>query len=154
VSEISRPGGGAMGSPTRDYGQNVTPTGMSGWVGWVVFAGIMMVILGSFHAIEGLVALFQDEYFLVSKNGLTVHVDYTVWGWIHLIGGIIVVCAGVALFAWRTWARAIAVIIATISAIVNIGFLSAYPIWSTIMITLDILVIWALTVHGGELREE
>lgn len=143
-----------MGAPDRSYSQNVTPTGMSGWVGWVVFAGIMMVILGSFHAIEGLIALFQDDYFLVSKTGLSIHVDYTVWGWVHLIGGIIVIAAGVALFAGKIWARTIAVIVAVVSAIVNIGFLSAYPIWSTIMITIDILVIWALTVHGGELRED
>ena len=142
-----------MGAPDRAYRQNVAPTGMSGWVGWVAFAGIMMVILGSFHAIEGLIALFQEDYFLVGKNGLSVHVDYTVWGWVHLIGGIIVIAAGVALFAGQTWARVIAVIIAMVSAIVNIGFLSAYPIWSTIMITIDILVIWALTVHGGELRD-
>jgi tetrahydromethanopterin S-methyltransferase subunit F len=141
-----------MGAPTRDYAQNVTATGVSGWVGWVVFAGIMMVILGSFHAIEGLIALFQDDYFLVSKNGLSVHVDYTVWGWVHLIGGIIVVAAGVALFVGKTWARAIAVIIAMISAIVNIGFLSAYPIWSTIVIALDVIVIFALTVHWKDVR--
>jgi hypothetical protein len=114
----------------------------------------MMVILGSFHAIQGLIALFQDEYFLVSKTGLALHVDYTAWGWVHLIGGIIIVAAGVALFAGKTWARVVAVIVAVISAIVNIGLLSAYPIWSTIMITIDILVIWALTVHGGELRED
>lgn len=152
MSETSRPGGGESAHElTR---QNVEPTGMSGWVGWVAFAGLMMVILGSFHAIQGLIALFQDEYFLVSKTGLALHVDYTAWGWVHLIGGIIIVAAGVALFAGKTWARVVAVIVAVISAIVNIGFLSAYPIWSTIMITIDILVIWALTVHGGELRED
>ena len=127
---------------------------MSGWVGWVVFAGIMMVLLGSFHLIQGLLALFQDSYYLVGKSGLTVHVDYTTWGWVHLIGGIIVVAAGIALFAGQTWARAVAVIVAMVSAIVNIGFLSAYPIWSVMMITIDVLVIWALTVHGGELRED
>ena len=151
MSETSRPSEGVSSHElTR---QNVTSTGMTGWVGWVVFAGIMMVILGAFHAIQGLIALFNDEYFLVSKSGLAVHLDFTTWGWIQLIGGIIVISAGVALFAGKTWARVVAVIVAVISAIVNVGFLSAYPIWSTIMITLDILIIWALTVHGGELRE-
>jgi hypothetical protein len=154
VSETSQPGGGAAGTQTRDYGQNVRPTGMSGWVGWIVFAGIMMVMLGTFHIIDGLIALFNDEYFLVAKSGLTVHVDYTVWGWVHLIGGVIVIVAGVGLFSGQVWARFIAVPIAMLSALVNIAFLSAYPIWSTIMITIDILVIWAVTVHGGELRDE
>jgi hypothetical protein len=127
---------------------------MTGWVGWVVFAGIMMVILGSFHAIQGLIALFQDDYYAVSSNGLAVHVDYTAWGWVHLLGGILLVGAGVALFAGQTWARVVAVIAAMVSAVVNVGFLAAYPIWSTMMIALDILVIWALTVHGGELKDQ
>jgi hypothetical protein len=134
--------------------QNVTPTGMSGWVGWVAFAGIMMVLLGSFHIIEGLIALFKDEYFLVSRNGLAVSVDYTTWGWVHLVGGVLVVAAGIGVFSGRSWARLVGVLVAMVSAFVNLGFLSAYPIWSSIMILIDILVIWALTVHGGELRED
>ncbi len=153
MSETGRPDG-AMNAPDYLTRQNVSPTGMSGWVGWIVFAGVMMVLLGSFHIIEGLIAVFQDEYFLVTKSGLALHLDYTVWGWVHILGGIIVVAAGVALFAGKVWARFIAVPVAMVSAIVNIGFLSAYPIWSTIMITIDILVIWAVTVHGGELRED
>jgi len=142
-----------MSSPnlTSEYGTR--PGGATGWTGWVVFAGIMMVMLGVFHAIEGLIALFQDEYFLVGKSGLTVHVDYTTWGWVHLIGGIIVFAAGICVFAGMLWARTVGVLVALLSAVVNIGFLSAYPIWSTMMITLDVLIIWALTVHGGELRE-
>ena len=60
-----------------------------GWYGLVAFAGTMMIMLGSFHAIAGLVALFQDDYFLVGKSGLVVTVDYTAWGWAHLIGGVI-----------------------------------------------------------------
>ena len=151
MSEYGRPSVGMTSpGPPSHYSAGAP----SGWVGWIVFAGLMMVLLGSFHIIQGLIALFQDDYFLVGKQGLTVHVNYTTWGWIHLIGGIIVVCAGVAVFAGKVWARTIAVIVALVSALVNIGFLAAYPIWSTIMITLDIVIIWALTVHGGELRED
>ena len=142
-----------MGSPNLATEYQSHSDGVSGWTGWIVFAGIMMVLLGMFHGIEGLIALFQKEYFLVGKEGLTVHVDYTTWGWIHLIGGIIVFAAGICVFAGMLWARTVGVLIALLSAVVNIGFLSAYPIWSTMMITLDVLIIWALTVHGGELRE-
>ncbi len=135
--------------------QNVAPpTNVSGWVGWVAFAGIMMVLLGTFHIIDGLIALFNDEYFLVTKSGLAVSADFTTWGWVHLIGGILVVAAGIGVFAGRVWARGLGVVVAMISAVINLGFLSAYPIWSSIMILVDILVIWALTVHGGELRED
>jgi hypothetical protein len=125
----------------------------SGWVGWIVFAAFMMVLLGCFHAIQGLVALFDDQKFLVADSGLVVSVDYTAWGWVHLIGGIILALAGVALFAGRMWARIVGVVAALASAIVNIAFLQAYPIWSTIMIALDILIIWAITVHGAEMKE-
>jgi hypothetical protein len=134
--------------------QDVQPTEMTAWVGWIFFAGAMMVMLGSFHVIEGLVAVFKDEVFLVGKSGLVINVDYTTWGWVHIIGGLVIAGAGIALFTGRIWARTIGVIMAMVSAIVNITFLSAYPVWSAIMITLDVLVIWALTVHGGELREE
>jgi hypothetical protein len=137
----------------RSRMQNVQATQMTGWVGWIAFAAIIMLILGSFHVIQGLVALFKDEYFLVGKSGLVINVDFTTWGWIHIIGGIIIAAAGLALFTGKVWARTIGVILALGSAIVNVGFLSAYPIWSAIMIGFDVLVIWALTVHGSELRQ-
>ena len=152
MSETLRPGGAGMSTPLER--QNVAPSNMSGWVGWVAFAGIMMVLLGTFHIIDGLIALFNDEYFAVTKSGLAVSVDFTTWGWVHVIGGIIVIAAGIGVFSGKVWARGLGVVVAMISAIVNLGFLSAYPIWSSIMILVDILVIWALTVHGGELRED
>jgi len=83
-----------------------------------------------------------------------VSADFTTWGWVHLIGGVIVVAAGIGVFTGQVWARGLGVVVAMISAVINLGFLSAYPVWSSIMILVDILVIWALTVHGGELRED
>ena len=124
----------------------------SGWVGWIAFAGTMMVLLGSFHAIQGLVALFNDEYFLVAQSGLVVTADFTAWGWAHLILGLIVVAAGASLFTGHMWARIIGVLLALFSAVVNLAFLAAYPLWSAIMIVLDVLVIWAITVHGSEVK--
>lgn len=124
----------------------------SGWTGWIVFAGVMMLMMGAFHAIQGLVALFQDTYYLVAAEGLVVQVDYTTWGWVHLVLGAVVVLAGVALLAGQMWARVIAVILAFGSALVNIAFLGAYPLWSLMMIAIDVLVIWAVTVHGKEMK--
>lgn len=129
------------------------PPEPSGWVGWALFGGAMMVMLGSFHVIQGLVALFNDEYYLVGKNGLLVHIDITGWGWIQIVVGVVVGLAGLALFRGAMWARVLAVILALASAIVNLGFLAAYPIWSAIMIALDVLVIYAVTAHGSELKQ-
>ena len=152
MSETLRPGGAGMRTPVER--QNVQPTGMSGWVGWIAFAGIMMVMLGTFHIIQGLIALFNDKYFAVTKSGLAVTADFTTWGWVHLIAGAVVVAAGIFVFMGQIWARTVGVLVAMLSAVFNVGFLAAYPIWSSIMILVDILVIWALTVHGGELRED
>ena len=151
MSQPEQPGGASGGAP-ESHLLDVQPTEMTRWVGWIAFAGVMMILLGTFHAIQGLVALFQDEYFLVAKSGLTIHVDYTTWGWVHLILGIIIALTGFALFTGAVWARALGVVIVMISAVVNIGFLAAYPIWSVLMIAVDILVIWALIVHGAELE--
>lgn len=151
MSQFAQPRDASSSAP-ESHRQNVQSTEMTGWVGWISFAAVMMILVGIFHGVQGLMALFQDEYFLVAKSGLTVHVDYTTWGWIHLIGGIIIVLAGIALFTGRIWARVLGVVLAMISVVVNIGFLAAYPIWCVLMIAVDILVIWALTVHGDELK--
>jgi hypothetical protein len=75
----------------------------------------------------------------------------TTWGWIHLIAVIVVFLAGLAVFKGSVWARTVGVIVAMLSAIVNFAFLPYYPVWSIIIITVDVLVIWALIVHGREL---
>jgi hypothetical protein len=125
---------------------------LGAWVGWIAFAGVVMVMLGAFHAFQGLVALFRDEYYVVGSSGLVVTVDYTTWGWVHLIAGIVVAIAGICVFAGQVWARTVGVLLAICSAVVNIAFLSAYPLWSLLMIALDVIVIFALTVHGSEIR--
>jgi hypothetical protein len=124
----------------------------TGWVGWIAFAATMMIMLGIFHAFQGLIALFQSGYYLVGRSGLTVHADFTAWGWTHIILGLVVVGAGVGLLSGQMWARIVGVGVALLSSVVNIAFLSAYPIWSTMMIAFDVLVIWALTVHGSEMK--
>jgi hypothetical protein len=124
----------------------------SGWVGWIIFAGTMMVLVGSLHVIQGLVALFNDEYYLVAKSGLVVHADFTAWGWAHLIGGCIIIAAGLGLYTGQMWARVVGVLFAGLSILVNFAFMAAYPFWSAIVIAIDIFVILALTVHGKEVQ--
>jgi hypothetical protein len=138
-----------------------TPPGGSGpslypraspWVGWIGFAGVLMVILGAVHAFQGLIGIFKDEYFLVTSNGLALKLDFTAWGWVHLILGVIVLVAGLCVMAGQMWARVVGVIVAAVSLLANVAFLAAYPLWSLIMIAMDIVIIMALTVHGSEIR--
>jgi hypothetical protein len=132
------------------YGNSPDPTG---WTGWVVFAAFMMIMLGSFQAIEGLVAIFKDDFYHVRPSGLVISVDYSAWGWVHLLLGALIVLAGVGILAGNVLARTVGVILAGISALLNLVFIEAYPIWSVIIITVDVLVIYALIVHGRELRD-
>ena len=122
------------------------------WAGWAVFAAAIAVTMGVYQVIQGLVAIFNDEYYLVGSSGLVVSVDYTVWGWVHLILGLLTVAAGIALLQRRGWGRIAIICLAGLSALVNLGFLAAYPLWSTLIIALNIIVIYALTVHWDEVR--
>lgn len=124
----------------------------SGWVGWGYFAAFMMMFLGVLQGIAGLAGIFKDDFYVVTENNLLAF-DFTTWGWIHLIIGIVVFFAGLELLrTGAKWARVIAILLAGLSLIANITFIQAYPLWSIIMGTIDILVIYALTVHGHELE--
>jgi|SRR4051794_17960003 hypothetical protein len=124
----------------------------TGWVGYVVFAGVMLIMLGGFQAIEGLVAIFRDEYYLVTRSGLLLTMDFTTWGWVHLVLGLIAVGTGIGVLLGQMWGRVTGIVIAVVSALSNIAFLPAYPIWATIIIALDVLAIYALAVHGREVQ--
>jgi hypothetical protein len=126
----------------------------TGWVGMVIFAGVMLVMLGAFQAMEGIVALIRDEYYMVTRNGLVIDIDYTTWGWTHLVIGLLAAGAGIGIFAGQMWARVLGIVIAVISALVNMAFLAAYPIWATIMIAVDVIVIYALAMHGREVKSQ
>lgn len=132
--------------------QNNKPT-VTGWVGWSYFAAFMMVLIGMFQIILGLTALLNDT-FLTSFQGHLIVLDYTTWGWIHLLFGILILVAGTSLFHGSRWARIVAIILVTLNLLGQFAFVSVYPIWSIIMMVIDVLVIYALTVHGDELRVE
>lgn len=118
---------------------------VSGWaIGGTVFAGVMLLLIGLFHAVAGLVALVDDEFYVVTAN-YTFEFDVTAWGWIHLIGGIVVALAGIGVFSGSTWSRLTGIAVAVVSIIVNFFFLPYYPWWSLLMIALGVWVIWALS---------
>ena len=133
-------------------GQVGYPPESTAWTGWVVFAGVMLVTVGIFQVIQGLVALFDDGFYAVRPSGLVVNINYNTWGWTHLIIGAVMIVTGAGLFVGNMAARILGVVAAVLSAIVNLAFISAYPIWSTIIIALDVVVIYAIIVHGGELK--
>ena len=122
---------------------------MSGWaVGGITFAGVIMILIGTFQSIAGLVAIIDDQFYVVTQN-YTFDIDTTAWGWIHLLLGILILLAGFFLFAGRAWAAVTAVVLAVLSAIANFFFIPYYPFWSLLMIALAVWVIWSLTRPGA-----
>jgi hypothetical protein len=124
----------------------------SGWVGWVGFAAFILILNGAFSVIQGVVALIGSNYYYVVTNGSLILFDLTGWGWWNLIIGAVLVLTGLALFTGATWARIVAVIAASLSAIGQLLLVPAQPWWALIVIALDVLVIYAVTAHGRELR--
>jgi hypothetical protein len=137
----------APGRPVAeaDYGAR-----RSGWLG---FAGTLFVLLGAFHLVEGLVAIFKDEVFVVQEGQLVV-TDYTAWGWFFLILGVVQVLVGFGILAGRGWARAVGIALAMLAAVVQIAYLVAFPIWALITIALCVIVIYGLLVPGGASEEQ
>ena len=128
--------------------EDYTPEPTSGWVaGGVMFAAVMMVLIGSFEVIAGLTAIFDDEFFVVGAN-YTFELDTTAWGWIHLLLGALVVLAGAALFSGAAWAGIVALVLAVLAAIANFFFIPYYPFWAILEIALACWVSWALTRPG------
>ena len=123
-----------------------------GAVGMIFFASVMMVMIGFFHAMYGLAAILQNDLIVAGPEYIW-RLDVTTWGWIHLIAGILVLIAGWSLFSGATWARVVGITLAMISAIANFASIPYYPFWSILIIVLDVLVIWALAVYGGEIGE-
>jgi hypothetical protein len=128
-------------------------TRQSGWaVGWTTFAAFMMLLIGGFHAVAGLVAIFDDKFYVTTRE-YVFQFDRTTWGWVHLILGIVVFLAGLGLFSGAVWARVIGVIMALFSAIVAFAWLPWYPVWGIVIIAMAVAVIWALTAHGRDFSE-
>lgn len=121
-----------------------------GWVGWVAFAGLMLIVAGFFHILAGVVALFKDTVYVNGAANVWV-LNYTAWGWAHIVGGLFAWWAGSALLQGKTWARIVAVLVALASAVANMAFVPVQPIWSLLIIAVDLLIIYAVSVHGGEL---
>ena len=128
-----------------EYDRGPDPPAVSGWaIGGVMFAASILLLVGAFQAIAGLVAIFDDQFYVVTRN-YTFDLDVTAWGWVHLILGIVLVFASFGLFAQKAWAGVFAIFIAMLSAIANFFFIPYYPFWSILVIALDVWVIWAVT---------
>lgn len=142
--------------PRPDYeqqqvvGSSLSRQHTSGWVsGFVVFAAAMMMMIGFFQGIQGLAAILNDSFYVVTPD-YSFEIDVTTWGWIHLIGGIVIGLSGIFLLTGNIVARIVGIVVALLSAINNFLYVPYYPFWSILIIAVNIVVIWALTKDSLE----
>ena len=123
---------------------------VSGWtVGFAVFAGVMLMMIGVFHCLTGLAAIIDDQFFVVGAN-YAFEFDTTAWGWLHLLYGAVLIFAGYGVFQGATWARLVGITLAAVSAVGNFFFIPYQPIWALLIIALDVLVIAALAAYDRD----
>lgn len=127
-------------------GRNMTASRILNATGWLTFAGIVTIVVGIFNVIDGLVAMFRTDYFLVTSQDLLVF-SFAVWGWIWLLLGLAQIAVGVGIFGGHLWARTAGVITAVLVAIGQLAFLRAFPVWSVIVIAMCVLLVYALTAQ-------
>ena len=121
--------------------------------GWVLFAGSLIFIVGILDVIQSLVALFKQEVYVVGESGLILTTNYTTWGWMLLIWGIVMVLAALSLFAGGGFGRWFAIIVVAVNMIGQFAWFPAYPLWSLVVIGLSVAVLWALTAGWRDLME-
>jgi hypothetical protein len=122
------------------------------WVGWIVFAGTLLILAGIVNIIDGVVALSRAGAMVVTESGTAVTLDYRGVASGFLILGVVLVVTGAGLMTGRTWARVAGIVLAAVSVLVNLAFFAAAPLWSAVIIIIDMVVIYAIAAHGRELR--
>jgi hypothetical protein len=125
----------------------------TGWVAWVLFAGILLVLLGAVHLCVGLVALLRPEVLAGTRADQLLPVSLTALAWVHVVLGVAALITGVGLVRGLAWARLTAVLLACLAALVNFAFLHVHPVWSVLAVAFATVVVYSIAAHGGEVAD-
>ncbi|MFE5674754.1 hypothetical protein ACFQ7B_25160 [Streptomyces erythrochromogenes] len=128
--------------PTADRG------GFSARNGWLYFAGFLMVFGGLMMVFSGISAIARDDVFIPTPH-YAYEFDLTSWGWIHLILGIVIFCAGLAVVRGAVWARVVGLALAGLSMVASFMWLPYTPFWALVLLAIDGLIVWALCTAPG-----
>jgi hypothetical protein len=120
-----------------------------GLTGWVAFAGVALLIVGSLDALWGLAAILNNEVVVVGGQGALI-IDITTWGWVHLLLGSLIALTGLGLLSGNSAARVAAIFFVAVNAVAQIAWFPAAPLWAMLMILLDVTIIYQLTARWEE----
>ncbi len=138
---------------TESNAPDSTNPAHSSWaVGYAMFASVLLLMAGIFQFVAGLVAVVEDDFYVVTAKWVF-EFDVTTWGWIHMLLGVVLFVSGIGILSGNVLARTVGVIVAGVAAVANFLWLPYYPVWSIVMIFLAVAVIWALTVHGRDITD-
>jgi hypothetical protein len=131
----------------------VYPPERTRWIGWIIFAAMMLVLLGICQLVAGFVAIVDEEYFQQTGAApLFLAVDQQTWGVLQLVFGTAAILTAAGLLYGNVVARVIGIGIALVGAVSSLLAIGAYPFWSVIMIAIDGLILYAIAVHGREMK--
>ena len=136
---------------TRQNSNRTTPPPSGLAVGITVSAAVILILAGVLHAMQGVVGLANNEFYVTTQNWIF-KFDATTWGWVHILVGLVAIGTGIGLFYGAVWARTLGVIVAAVSVFANFVWLPYYPVWAILIIAFDFFVIWALTAHGRDIN--
>jgi hypothetical protein len=134
--------------------RSTAPSMVTAWASWILFAAFLLFAVSVFEMTLGVVALVRDEVFAVRPSGLVITANYSVWGWTHLLLGVLQAATAVGLLLGATWARITGIALAAISLLINVLFIAAFPWWSSTVVVFQLLTIYAIAVHGREVRND
>ncbi len=137
---------GLTGGSWAPTGPRREPPG-SAWENWAIFAGVLLLVAGVAHVLIGLLALFDASYFDPAESDPSFRIGYTAWGWIQVAGGGLLIAAGSGVLGRKEWARLVAIVLAAVNAVSALAFLPAAPAWGLILVALNVVIVYALTVH-------
>jgi len=118
--------------------------------GWVTFAGVVMLVAGSYNALSGIAAITDDDTLASQATKVLYGIDLTAWGWLWLLAGALQLLAGILILRRYEWGMALGVVIAGFSALLTIFVIFIVPLWAITVLSLDVLVIYALLSRSDD----
>jgi hypothetical protein len=140
----------SMSPPRPPIPDDAAGTAAQPLSGWIVFAALLLTVAGVFDVMWGLAAVLNDDVVTVGGGDGVILGDFTVWGWVHIVNGSVMLVAALGLYALKSWARTVAIGLATVNAVLQIGVMTAFPLWALLAVALDLLVLYGLTTRWGD----